>query len=363
MKSYHALALFSGGLDSILAAKTVMAQGLEVLCLHFVSPFFGKPRNIERWRDIYGLDIVPVDVSAAYVAMLTAGPAHGLGKCLNPCVDCKILMLRRAKALLPDYGASFLVTGEVLGQRPMSQRLDALNIISRDSGTRDILLRPLCAKKMPPIAAETSGLVDREKLHNFGGRGRKDQLALAREYGVTEIPTPAGGCLLTEQPSARRFFPLFLHLRAPEPRDFVLANIGRQYWAGPRWLAIGRNESDNNLLGGLRREGDLLFKVRDYPGPLGLARQQPGAIWDAASVADAAAFLASFNPKAVAAGGEVLVDVDGFETTAFRVSPSRQTPLAWREPTWEELVAGKRERFTICGAARGTDASQARTPL
>jgi len=352
MKSYHALALFSGGLDSILAAKTVQAQGLDVLGLHFTSPFFGKPARIEHWRAVYGLDIVAVDVAEDYLDLLTAGPAHGLGKCLNPCIDCKILMLRRAKELLPEYDASFLVTGEVIGQRPMSQRRDALDIISRDSGTRDILLRPLCAKKMLPVAAERDGLVARERLHNFSGRSRKDQLALAQAFGVTEIPPPAGGCLLTEQPSARRFFPLFLHLAAPRPRDCDLANIGRQYWAGARWLAIGRNESDNKQLEECVREGDLVFKVRDYPGPLGLARRHPGAVWDAAAVADAAAFLASFNPKAVAGGGEVMVGVGGFETASFRVTPARQTRLPWREPTWEELVAGKRERFTICGAPR-----------
>ncbi len=352
MKSYHALALFSGGLDSILAAKTVMAQGLDVLCLHFVSPFFGKPHNVDHWRAVYGLDIESVDISDAFVAMLANGPAHGLGKCLNPCVDCKILMLRRAKAMLADYGARFLVTGEVIGQRPMSQRIDALNIISRDAGVRDLLLRPLSAQKLPPTLVETDGLVDRQRLHHFGGRGRKDQLALAQAFGVTEIPTPAGGCLLTEQPSAQRFFPLFTRLADPQPRDFELANIGRQYWAGARWLAIGRNRSDNTRLEGLVVQDDLAFKVRDYPGPLGLARRHAGAAWDADAVADAAAFLASFNPKAVAAGGEVVVGVDGFAAATVRVLPTRQTRLAWCEPTWEELRSGKRERFTICGAAR-----------
>jgi hypothetical protein len=352
MRSYHALALFSGGLDSILAAKTVAAQGLSVLGLHFISPFFGKPRQIEHWREVYGLDIVPVDVSDAYVSMLAAGPAHGLGKVLNPCVDCKILMLRRAKALLPEYGASFIISGEVVGQRPMSQRLDALNIISREAGVRDLLLRSLCARKLPPTTAETTGLVDRERLHNFGGRGRKDQLALAAAFGVTEIPTPAGGCLLTEQESARRFFPLFARIPAPTAGDFAVANIGRQYWAGPLWLAIGRNESDNKRLAALARDGDILFSARDYPGPAALARRHPSAVWDAASLTDAAAFVASFHPKAVAAGGEVAMFARGQGVPPLRVTPSRQTPLAWHEPTWEETRAGKKDRFATCGAPR-----------
>ena len=345
MQSYHALALFSGGLDSILAVKTVMAQGLDVLCLHFVSPFFGKPGKIEHWQKIYGLDIVPVDVSDAYVAMMTEGPDHGLGRFLNPCVDCKILMLRRAKELLPQYGASFIISGEVLGQRPMSQRLDALNIISRDSATRGLLLRPLCAKRLPETEAETSGLVDREKLLAISGRGRKDQMTLAAQYGLTEIPTPAGGCLLTEEASAKRFFPLFIHTSAPTAADFALANIGRQYWAGNRWLAIGRNQADNARLEAALGPDDLVFKVRYLPGPLGVARKLPGALWDAATVADAAAFVASYNPKAMATAGDVQVDVIGFPDSPVKVTPSRTTPLAWSEPTWEEAKEGKRSRF------------------
>ncbi|MHC1712755.1 MAG: tRNA(5-methylaminomethyl-2-thiouridylate) methyltransferase [Solidesulfovibrio sp.] len=353
MKSYHALALFSGGLDSILAAKTIAAQGLDVLCLHFVSPFFGKPDKIDHWRAIYDLDIIPVDVSEDYVAMLSAGPVHGLGKSLNPCVDCKILMLRRARTMLGDYGASFIISGEVVGQRPMSQRLDALNVISRDSGTRGILLRPLCAKRLPETTAETSGLVDRERLFAMNGRGRKEQMIQAEHFALTEIPTPAGGCLLTEQASARRFFPLFAQTAAPAPADFELSNVGRQYWTGSYWLAIGRNQSDNAQLEALAGPDDLIFKVRYLPGPLGVARPLPGAVWDRAAIADAAAFVASFNPKARATAGDVQVDVAGCPDSPVKVTPARQTPLAWKEPTWEEVVAKKRERFTIRGAGDG----------
>ncbi len=349
MPSYHALALFSGGLDSILAAKTVMEQGLSVLCLHFTSPFFGKPGKIAHWREIYGLDIIPVDVADAYVAMMAQGPTHGLGKILNPCVDCKILMLRRAKELLATSGASFIISGEVLGQRPMSQRLDALNIISRDSGTKGLLLRPLCAKRLPETDAELSGLVDRQRLHAISGRGRKDQMALAAHYALAEIPTPAGGCLLTEEPSAKRFFPLFLHKPAPVPADFELANIGRQYWSGDRWLAIGRNQSDNARLERAAVPGDLVFKVRYLPGPLCVARPLPGAVWDAAAVADAAAFAASFNPKAMATAGPVQVDVAGFPGSPVLVTPSRVTTLGWAEPSWEAAKEGKRQRFTLHG--------------
>lgn len=349
MKSYHALALFSGGLDSILAAKTVMEQGLDVLCLHFVSPFFGKPGKIDHWRALYGLDILTVDVADAYVKMMADGPAHGLGKILNPCIDCKILMLRRAKELLATYGASFLISGEVIGQRPMSQRLDALNIIIRDSATKGILLRPLCAKRLPETEAEQSGLVDRQRLHAIGGRGRKEQLALAEHFALAEIPTPAGGCLLTEEPSAKRFFPLFIHKPAPSPADFELANIGRQFWSGNRWLAVGRNQSDNARLEKTLAPGDLVFKVRYLPGPLGVVRPLPQSDWTAEAVADAAAFVASFNPKAKATAGKVQVDVGGYPGSPVLVEPNRHTDLTWSEPSWETAKEGKRERFAIHG--------------
>ncbi len=188
MPEYHAIALFSGGLDSILAARLIMDQGLRVKCLHFISPFFGKPSRVRHWQKTYGLDIDIVDVGEQYAALLGAGPAHGFGSVINPCVDCKILMMRSARELLPRYGARFLVSGEVLGQRPMSQRRDTLNIIRRDADAGDILLRPLCALHLSPTEPELSGLVDRERLLGFSGRGRKDQLELAGRFGIREIP-------------------------------------------------------------------------------------------------------------------------------------------------------------------------------
>jgi len=141
MKTYDALAMFSGGLDSILAARTVAAQGFSTLCLHFVSPFFGKPDRVGFWRREYGIDVTVIDVGQEFVDLMAAFPPHGFGKVLNPCVDCKILMLTRAKAMMAGCGARFLVTGEVKGQRPMSQRRDALDVISRDAGVRDLLER------------------------------------------------------------------------------------------------------------------------------------------------------------------------------------------------------------------------------
>lgn len=360
---YDALVLFSGGLDSILASKVLQEQGLRVLGLHFISPFFGKPHLIEHWKDTYGIDAVPVDIRRAYLDMLAA-PRNGYGKHLNPCVDCKILMLRHAKGLLPVYGAHFLATGEVLGQRPMSQRADALNLIKKGAGVRDILLRPLSAGNLDPTRMETAGLVDRSRLPALWGRGRKGQMELAAHFGITDIPTPAGGCRLAEAENANRYLPILVNLADPGPADFALSHLGRQYWSGPYWLSIGRNQEDNAALEAALAPTDLLIRLRDVPGPMAVARQfAPGAdtpegtcpqAWPDSVLADAAAFVASYSPKARAeaeAGRAVGVRVlrggpagEGGEWSELEITPARQTPLHWAEPRAAELTAWKKAR-------------------
>ncbi|MDH3349691.1 MAG: thiamine biosynthesis protein, partial [Desulfobulbaceae bacterium] len=202
-KKTKALGLFSGGLDSMLACRTIMEQGIQVIGLKFITPFFDDHlrEQEEQYRaevyEKYGIDVRLVDLSEGYLELLR-NPAHGFGKNFNPCIDCKILMISTAKKLMAEYGASFMITGEVLGQRPMSQRRDALRVIERDSETDDILLRPLCAKLMKETKAEREGLVDREKLHSLSGRSRKGQKELAASLGITDYPNAAGGCLLTD---------------------------------------------------------------------------------------------------------------------------------------------------------------------
>lgn len=337
-KTYDALALFSAGLDSILAARTIQDQGLKVKCLHFISPFFGHPHRIGYWRKTYGLDIAAVDVGDEYVEMMLNVPKFGFGKYFNPCVDCKILMLRRAKKLMVRYGATFLITGEVVGQRPMSQRRDAMNSVRNESETKDILLRPLCAKGLDPTPMELSGLVDRERLHNFGGRGRTKQLAMAEAMGITDIPTPAGGCLLTEPASARRYGPVFQNIERPTAGDFHLANHGRQYWSGTHWLAIGRDKDSNERLAECIQPGDLVFDVKDFPSPLAVGRQISGD-WAPDTVTDAAAFMASFSPRAKKSGAPVEVTIrQGDTQTSVTVTPSREATQGWAETPWTESV-------------------------
>ena len=338
--NYDVLHLFSAGLDSLVTAKLLQEQGLKVKCLHFHSPFYGKPWKIPHWREEYGLDIDPVDNGGEFVDMVVRGPGHGFGKHLNPCVDCKILMLRRAKELMPHYAATFLSTGEVLGQRPMSQRRDAMNIIRRDAGVKDVLLRPLCAHTLDPTPMEISGLVDRAALPAITGRGRSRQLELARRFGIREIPTPGGGCRLAEMESAKRYLPVLEHAPQPGANDFHLSNVGRQYWNGAHWLAIGRNQADNEMLEQLAEARDLVFDLRDFPGPVALGRQFPGKSWSTETVRDAASFMASFSPKAMRGNGEATVLVRSKDETAtVDVLPSRDTPLKWREPAWERNSA------------------------
>jgi hypothetical protein len=279
-----ALSLFSGGLDSILASRVVAAQGIQVIAIKFISPFFdhgalADPQaSIDRARELYGLDVRIEDITTPYLELLKK-PVYGFGKNFNPCVDCKISMFKRAGEMMEEYGASFLISGEVLGQRPMSQRRDTLNVISRDSDKRDILLRPLSAKLMTPIAAERNGLVDREKLYDFSGRGRSRQIALAREFGITEFPAPAGGCRLADPILSKRIAALYSGDFVLSPDDVGSVDIhclmvGRQFvLPGGGWLVIGRDQRDNEELMRHRQEDDVLLCMVDHPGPTALLRR------------------------------------------------------------------------------------------
>lgn len=283
MSKVKALALFSGGLDSILAAKVVAAQGIEVIAVKFVTPFFGNeiltdiPGHVREVEEKYGLNLLVVDISAGYLELLH-NPAHGFGKNFNPCIDCKIFMLKRAKELQKELGASFLITGEVIGQRPMSQRRDTLNVIERDSGSKTQLLRPLSAKLMNPTQAELDGLVDREKLYNFSGRGRSRQIALAKEFGIEDYPAPAGGCILADPILSKRIKKVYeddfvVQAKDITPLDINLMLVGRQFvLPGGGWLILGRDEEENNRIEKLASKDDAVFYMEERPGPFAVLR-------------------------------------------------------------------------------------------
>lgn len=328
MSKRTALGLFSGGLDSILACRVIADQGIRVRALKFVTPFFDHDL-LARERDYqcevqkkYGLEVELVDLSSGYIELLR-NPAHGFGKNFNPCIDCKIMMLTRARELMAEYGASFLITGEVLGQRPMSQRRDTLNVIARDALCRDILLRPLSAKLMEPTLPERESWVDREQLYSFAGRSRKPQISLARQLGISDFPAPAGGCVLTDINLAsriERFYQGLFAIGRSDIRvsDITLLQLGRQFrLPGGHWLILGRNEQENDRLSELADADDWLLHMPERPGPTGLLRRASQTIAGTAEEADILAAAAGLivrygrKVKGQLLPGEVRLDREG----------------------------------------------------
>jgi len=284
MKQRTALALFSGGLDSILAVKLVASLGVRVLAIKFVTPFFDyelladQEKYQQEIMGKFGIEVQLHDLSENYLDLLH-NPSHGFGKNFNPCIDCKILMCSRVKELMAEHGASFLISGEVLGQRPMSQRRDTLRVIERDSDNDGLLLRPLSAKLMSPTRAETEGWIDREKLLNFSGRGRSRQIQLAKQFGVSDFPAPAGGCILADPILSTRIEKIYkgdFVIKADEIRvnDIRLLLVGRQFELSEgAWLILGRNEKENIKIEALAEENDILLHMPDRPGPTALLRR------------------------------------------------------------------------------------------
>ncbi len=283
MDRVTAIVLLSGGLDSLLACRIMASLAVRVVALKFVTPFFDVDLlgRADEYRagmlEKYGIDVRLVDIGREYIELLK-NPGHGYGKHFNPCIDCKILMLTRARQLMVEHGASFLVTGEVLGQRPMSQRRDTLRVIERESGCEDLLLRPLCAGLLDPTRPEREGLVDRQRLYSFSGRSRKQQIRLARELGINDYPAPAGGCVLTDPTLGPRIERFYADRAGAAPgaiqgNDIRLLLVGRQFrLPGDHWFILGRNEQENEKLVHLRGEGDWLLEAVDLPGPTALLR-------------------------------------------------------------------------------------------
>jgi tRNA U34 2-thiouridine synthase MnmA/TrmU len=269
-----AIVLFSGGLDSMLAARLMMELGVEVVCVNYYIEFAvcgGGPTAAIKAAEMLGAPLKVFDITAEYLEVFK-NPKHGYGANINPCIDCKIFMLKKARAYMDEVGASFLVTGEVLGERPMSQRRDALNIIEKQAGVRALVLRPLTAKNLPPTIPETEGLVDREKLLDIRGRGRKPQMELAAKFGIKEYPQPSGGCLLTDPGFTKRVRDLMAHgdLTLESLR---LLKVGRHFRLSDKAkLVIGRDKKENEELQKLIRDGDISFRLMDHQGPFSILR-------------------------------------------------------------------------------------------
>ncbi len=270
------LALFSGGLDSILAVRVLQEQDVELTAVHFSHVFAAActadgqaPR---RAAQQLGVSLCVEDVSEQLLEIVRQ-PRHGYGSGANPCIDCRVFCLRRATHLMRRLGADFLVTGEVLGERPMSQRRDAMNLIEKEAGVPGLVLRPLSAQLMKETIPEKRGWVNRQKLLSISGRSRRPQFELARRYGITEFPSPAGGCLLTDPGFAARMRDLLCHRCDCDLNDVQLLKIGRHFRVGPNTkVVVGRNEQENHVIERLARKDDMLMEVVDYAGPVTLIR-------------------------------------------------------------------------------------------
>ena len=266
-----AVALISGGLDSALAIHLITKQGIEVTALHFISFFTqGDPRADDSSVSVtarqLGVPLIFRERGDDFLDIVR-NPRYGHGKHMNPCIDCRIYSLVKAKEVMHEIGASFLVTGEVVGQRPMSQRRDTMRLIEKRAGCEGILVRPLSARILPPTLPEETGILDREQLLDIAGRGRKAQLQLAAEIGLEGYSPPAGGCLLTEKVYSDRLKDLLQDMEEVDQRALSLLTTGRHIRLRPGLkIVVGRNQDDNERILRLSK-GRSLIVPNDFPGP------------------------------------------------------------------------------------------------
>lgn len=281
MKSIKAIALLSGGLDSTLAVKLVLDQGIQVEGVNFLTVFCTcTPKNSlclasQKVAKELGINLKVFNVSREYLSIVKK-PKYGYGSGMNPCLDCRIFMFKKAAQYMKEKGASFLITGEVVGQRPMSQRREALRIIEKEANLEGLILRPLSAKILPPTIPELQGWIDREKLLGLCGRSRKEQFKLINQAQIQGYFCPSGGCLLTDPVFAKKLKDLLRFQPEFDLNDVQLLKLGRHFRLSPYFkIVVGRKEEENKRLERLARGGDFLFQVKDFPGPLTLGRGKP----------------------------------------------------------------------------------------
>ncbi len=272
------VALLSGGLDSRLAVKMMQNQGFEVEAVAIKTPFCdfdcgrGCGFEIRETADTLGVKLKTVYLGDDYIEMLKH-PKHGFGSGMNPCIDCRAMMFEAGKKHMEEIGAEFIISGEVLGQRPMSQHGPALRTIEKESGLEGKIVRPLSAALLPPTEPELKGLIRREDLGKIRGRSRKDQLKMAQEFGIENPPNAGGGCLLTDPAFAIRVKDLFKHTETPTTNDIDLLKIGRHFRFDENTkLVVGRNKDENEVIKALALDGDILLEAKDHVGPITLIR-------------------------------------------------------------------------------------------
>lgn len=346
-KKHKAVALISGGLDSLLAVRVLQEQGIEVEGINFYTGFCveghthairnhdkdKQKRNNALWAaEQLGIKLHIVDVIEEYKDVLL-NPKHGYGANMNPCLDCKIFMVSKAVEWVQENRKNdfdFIITGEVIGQRPMSQRKETMPIISNESGADDILLRPLCAKNLPPTKPELEGWVDREKLYDFSGRNRKPQMALAKEFGFTDYASPAGGCcFLTDKNYSDKLVDLWdaRGSREYEMDDIILLKVGRHLRPKPEFkLIIARDAGESKYLEGYRKQF-VTIQITSHNGPLTMV---DGDI-KPEDYNLAAGIVARYGQGRDAEQVEVEISVPSNEKITMQVEPlsAEQVPAEW----------------------------------
>jgi len=264
-----ALGLLSGGLDSTLAIKLVLESGIEVEAINFSTPF-GQARK-DNWgapevAKSFNIPIKIIKTGTDYLRMVR-NPSHGYGKNINPCIDCKIFMLKKAKKYAREIDAKFIFTGEVLGQRPMSQHREALDLIEKEAGLKGKLVRPLSARLLPKTEAQEKGYIKNEALRDLSGRTRKPQIEMTKEFKIAKYQCASGGCLLTEADFANKLRDLFEHKKKVTNEDIAILKVGRHFRFGENKIVVGRNEAENNALLKEKSKTDYYFEVPNCGSP------------------------------------------------------------------------------------------------
>jgi len=324
-----AVALYSGGLDSTLAILVMMKQGIDVTAITFLTHFgcditdrSSCSKNPFTASEKFGFQVKLAHLADKFLEIVK-NPKFGHGKNMNPCIDCRILMLKEAKEFMKLLGADFIITGEVLGQRPMSQRRECFPLIDREAGLEGLVVRPLSGKLLPPTIPEKKGLIKRELMYDFRGRSRKPQMALAEEFGLTEYPSPAGGCLLTDPVYSWRLKDLLTHNPDPDITDINLLRVGRHFrYSESCKIIVGRNKQENETIRSLIKGDDYVIRVLGHPGPVTIVR---GTI-DNDTLRIAASICARYSDARRLDHVRVLI-MKGDNHVSLTVSPARDEDI------------------------------------
>lgn len=320
-----AIALMSGGLDSTLAVRLMVDQGIEVIALNFKSPFClcdGSKGDGCRTHAMAAAEQMDIEIRTLHKGLdyldVIKTPKYGYGSAINPCVDCRIFTFKSAKKYMEGCGASFIVTGEVLGQRPMSQRRDPMFLIEKESGLEGLIVRPLSAKLLPPTRPEIEGIVDREKLLSIEGRSRKEQIRIAGEFEIEDYPCASGGCLLTDKNFGKRMKDAFNHKGDLGWSDVKLLTIGRHFRLNDTVKAVvGRNEEENRRIAVLGKKG-LILTPNNFSGPTVYVEEEADGCLDADITELAAALIMAFSKRDEVT--EAKVDYSSEETSGTIVA-------------------------------------------